>query len=140
MKFAYIETSTWINAVENDPAFNVVVINHLQSLKRDGWILCISEMVLLELYCKPIKEENYDLLHLYHQIIENTNHIPCYKEMLTESLRIIYTDRLHVSDAIHVAMAKQGSCDLFVTTDKHFKNLTVINPYVIELPKLEILK
>ncbi len=40
-----------------------------------------------------------------------------------------------VIDAIHVAIAEHHNCQLFVTSDPHFRNLKIVPPQLIDLSK-----
>lgn len=132
MKKAYIDTSVWINAVENSSEYNRIVNEHLALLKLDGFHFCISDLVMLEILCKPIKNDDPYLISKYKSFIVNTESVDNNSNLL-DSIEIIKKDKLNVMDAIHVMFAKKNNCDLFVSTDKHFRTLNSIKPYYIDL-------
>lgn len=136
MKKAYVDSCVWITKIEGMKEYQTVINEHLLILKKEGWIFCISEMVLLEILCKPIIQSNSALRKSYIHLIKNTDKIEGYKYILTLALTKVHTEKLKVIDAIHVSFAEHDSCDRFVTTDFDFSNLKSVEPYIIPLPTI----
>jgi hypothetical protein len=65
MKLAYVDSSAWIARIEGLPIYRKIINDCLNQLKNDGWLLCASEAVLLEVIPKPYKDNNESVLNIY---------------------------------------------------------------------------
>lgn len=92
MKKAYVDSCVWITKIEGMKEYQTVINEHLSILKKEGWIFCISEMVLLEILCKPIIQNNSELRKSYIQLIKNTDKIEGYRYILTLALTKVLTE------------------------------------------------
>ena len=57
--------------------------------------------------------------------------------MFEQAIMIAQTENLKAMDAIHIAIAIHHGCQCFVSSDSHFKNLTIIPPVWIDLSTKE---
>jgi len=126
MMIAYVDSSVWITKFEGYYAYQNIVEKHLRELEREGWTLCVSEVVLLEVLCKPNRQNKTTLTSLYNQFFTQIDVLSNYDGVFRDALRIASKENLHAIDAIHVAIATHYGCNRFVATDNHFKNITTI--------------
>lgn len=133
MKLAYIDSCIYIARVEGISAYKTVITEHLQKLAQDGWVTCISKLVELEILFKPFKDEQHLLIQQYRQLFDALNVVNNYPELFEDAQQIIQRETLRVIDALHVAIARHHNCLLFVSSDPHFRDLTTITPYWIDL-------
>lgn len=122
MKLAYIDASVWIAQVEGIPAYQQVTLSALRELRRDGWLPCISEVVILETLCKPYQEYNQALMATYNTIFGKMTEFKVFDTLIKDALLFTQTENLKPMDAIHLAFAVKYGCARLVTTDPHFKN------------------
>ncbi len=133
MKNAYVDSSVWITFVEGLPIYQDIVEEQLQSFMRDNWQFCISDALLLEVLAKPLLNNRIDLIDSYNQIFHQLLHLETFTEIFQHSLLIAEKDRLTGMDAVHVAFATAYQCELFVTTDLHYRNLKSLPLHWIDL-------
>ena len=133
MKLAYVDSSAWIARFEGLPSYKMIVNDRLTKLGKEGWNLCISQAVLLEVMPKPYRNNDISVIDAYNEVFEQTKILKSFANIFKESLEIARTENLKAMDAIHVAIAKHHNCKHFVSTDPHFKTLKAISPIWIDL-------
>ena len=115
MKLAYIDSCIWIARVEGLPKYRQIIDERLHSLAEDGWTFCISEIVILEILVKPLKENNEVLVQIYRKIFEKIKTLKNYSNIFKQALLIAQTENLTGMDAIHVAFADHYNCTRFIS-------------------------
>jgi predicted nucleic acid-binding protein len=85
---AYVDTAVWINRFEGRSAYQHRVETALRELERDGWTLCTSEAVLLEVLFKPYRDQQHALIALYQRIFTQIDVLTNYSNMLKDALAI----------------------------------------------------
>jgi predicted nucleic acid-binding protein len=138
MKLAYVDSSVWIARIEGLPLYRKTINDCLNKLDKDGWLLCVSELVLLEVLPKPYKSNNDALIDIYNTLFEQTKMLKSFPNVFKDALMIAESENLKGMDAIHVAIALQHNCKCFISTDTHFKNLKVIPVKWIDLSKYRV--
>jgi predicted nucleic acid-binding protein len=133
MKLAYIDSCVWIARVEGLPEYQKVIDADLQALAEDGWRFCTSDVVMLEVLVKPLKENQDQLVQIYRNVIQKLKALKNYSAVFKNALALTKSENLKGMDAIHVAIAEHHNCQLFVTSDPHFRNLKIIPPKLIDL-------
>jgi predicted nucleic acid-binding protein len=133
MKLAYIDSCVYISRFEGIPAYRAVIEQGLQQLARDGWVACISELVSLEVLINPLKQGQHGLVLQYKRLFGTVNIFTVYPHIFKDALQIAQSENLKAVDAIHVAFAKHYDCQLFVSSDPHFRDLATMTPYWIDL-------
>lgn len=132
-KLAYVDTSVWIMRLEGKTPYQRIVADTLQRLEEEGWTFCASELVKMEAYHKPYRNNDAALISLYDEAFAHTKILNNYQTLLKESLRVMRTERLKTLDALHVSLAVHHGCGLFVTADGDFKRLTAMTALWIDL-------
>ena len=127
----YVHTSVIIYTFEEN-------INYFDLL-RPLWVkfqaqkieLISSELILMEVLVVPLRNNNKSLVD-YEQLLLNSamQLIPINQSILRQAANLLATTNLKTPDAIHAATAISVNCDLFITNDKNFRNLSNL-PVVI---------
>ena len=133
MKLAYVDSSVWITRIEGLPAYQSLVHDYLRAIKANGWQLCISDAVLLEVLAKPRQENRQDLITFYSQFFQRLHRLVTFEEVFRNALIVAEADRLKGLDALHVAFAAKYNCGCSVTTDPDFKTLKSLPLHWIDL-------
>lgn len=135
MKLAYIDACIWIASVEGLAEYQTTIDQQLRQLTETGWILCRSELVSFEVLAKPMRQNQADLVVQYTRLLETLRMLPTYVNVFKEALHISCAEGVKGLDAIHVALATHHKCQLFVSTDPHFRKLKQIQSLWIDLSK-----
>lgn len=92
-----------------------------------------SELILLEVLVAPLRNNNNFLVADYEQLLLNSGMqlIPIDQSILRQAANLRATTNLKTPDAIHWATAEFINCDLFITNDKGFRNLSSLSVIVL---------
>ncbi len=133
MKLAYLDSSIWIARTEGLPEYREKVRNELAELLEKDWLFCISDMVMLEVLIKPSRQNQMELINIYKEGFLEAVRFPSFHTVFHSALSYAQIDGVKALDAIHVAFAVQYGCELFVTTDPHFRTLISLPLHWIDL-------
>ena len=133
MKYAYIDSCIWITAIEGLPTYQAILDAELQDLAQAGWTFCVSDLVTLEVLTKPVKENQHALLQQYHALFGTLRPLKTYLNVFKDALPISSSESLKGIDVLHVTLAAHHNCQLFVSSDPHFRHLKMITPHWIDL-------
>jgi predicted nucleic acid-binding protein len=90
-----------------------------------------SEFVRLEVVPKPSYHGFKDQVEFYEAFFSSAHRTPVSKKLLEEALRGGRRFGLSACDAIHVAAARRGKCDEFITTEKPSKPLFRVSDLMV---------
>ena len=133
MKRAYVDSCIWITRFEGKSTYKHVIEEHLMRLAADDWEFCTSDVVFLEVLVKPLQEQHAEEAQKIRAFLETMRQLKNYAGVFADALRIAQSENLKAMDAIHVALAQHHQCELFVSSDPHFRSLKTIRPYWIDL-------
>lgn len=133
MRLAYLDSSVWIAHFEGLPTYKQIINTHLNHLSQEGWSFCASEAVLLEVMTKPYRDKNVAAIKAYNEVFDKTIVLKGFAQVFENALIIAQSENLKAMDAIHLSLAVHHGCKRFVSTDSHFKNLTIVIPVWIDL-------
>jgi len=136
MMIAYVDSSVWITRIEGLPACQNIVESRLRNLEREGWTLCASEVIRLEVLYKPYRDNQSAIIALYHRVFSQIDILSNYEGIFQDALSIAPKENLRAIDSIHVALAAHYGCKRFIAADHHFKNLKMLPFYPIDLPAI----
>ena len=134
MKLAYVDSCIWITLIEGLDMYRAPIREALAALARDGWELCTSDAVYLEVLIRPLRLKDDTLAGVYRALLTTSRGLAITPSIFADALVPAVCDGLKAMDAVHVAIAKHYGCERFVTTDPHFRSLTTIAPALIALP------
>lgn len=133
MQIAYLDSSVWIVRLEGSPIYRQRVKRELLALEQNGWKFGLSDAVVLETLLKPHHQQQNVLIDYYNQVFQESMFFPIFDDVFKNALEIAQRDNLKAMDAIHVAFAVAYDCQLFITTDPDFRNLTSMPLHLIDL-------
>jgi predicted nucleic acid-binding protein len=96
--------------------------------------LVSSELTLLEVLVKPLRDANASLVNLYRDVLLHTHGLTCLpitRAVLEAAANLRSRHGLKTPDAIHAASALSVGCTLFVTNDARFRNVPGLNVSVL---------
>lgn len=122
----YLDSNILIHPVERHEPYREV-LNPLWLAVEEGTAAAVtSELSLVEILTKPIRENNSALAGTYRELILNAKGIhpaPVSREVLTKAAEIRAHFGLKTPDAIHAATALLHPVALFLTNDSGFKRV-----------------
>ena len=133
MKRAYVDSCIWITRFEGKAVYKHLIHAKLDALAEAEWEFCISEVVSLEVLVKPLRLGALEEAQKIRVFLQTMRQFKNYAGVFADALRIAQSENLKAMDAIHVALAQQHQCELFVSSDPHFRSLKTIRPYWIDL-------
>ncbi len=133
MKRAYVDSCIWITRFEGKAVYKHLIQAKLDALAEAEWEFCISEVVSLEVLIKPLRLSALEEAQKIRVFLETMRQLKNYAGVFADALRIAQSENLKAMDAIHVALAQHHQCELFVSSDPHFRSLKTIRPYWIDL-------
>jgi len=93
-----------------------------------------SNLTLMEVLIKPIRDGDLALASLYRHVVLATvglHCVPISLDILESAAGLRAKHRLKTPDAIHAATAVAQGCTLFVTNDQDFKRIPNLNVAVL---------
>ena len=120
----YLDANVVIYAVEGFADVAAQVQALLAALDAAEIVAVTSELTLAEVLVKPLREQNRAARQAYETFLTPTpvlQTVPISRDVLEAAARLRATTRLKLPDAIHLATARLGGCDSFLTNDDLFK-------------------
>ncbi len=121
----YLDSAPIIYLVENVAPYAPILINRLA---RPGTNQLCSELSRLECRVKPIRDEESALLTAFDNYFSNiiTSVLPLSRQIINQATQLRARYGFCTPDAIHLAAAIIGGCDIFLTTDHRLDKCTEI--------------
>ncbi len=115
---AYLDTNTFIYAVERIEEFRPLIDELLPAIDRGSIRAVTTELTLAEVLVKPLRDGNEALARDYIAAIQPRpalRVIPVSRDILVAAARMRAATGLRLPDAIHGVTALQGDCTHFLT-------------------------
>jgi predicted nucleic acid-binding protein len=93
-----------------------------------------SELTLLEVLVKPLKDGNVSLASVYRKILLETVGLTCHpidRAILEMAANLRATYRLKTPDSIHAATALRHGSSMFLTNDTGFRKVEGLNVAIL---------
>lgn len=128
----YVDTSVLIYTLEENTDYFSLLQPLWTKFQAQEIELISSELILMEVLVVPLRNHNNSLVTDYEQLLLNSEMqlIPIDCSILRQAASLRATTNLKTPDAIHATTAISVNCDLFITNDKGFRNLSNL-PVVI---------
>ncbi|MGL5876051.1 MAG: type II toxin-antitoxin system VapC family toxin [Xenococcaceae cyanobacterium] len=128
----YVDTAVLIYTLEENKDYFDLLEPLWLKFQAQEIELISSELILMEVLVLPLRSNNQSLVSDYEQLLLNSamQLIPIDRAILRQAANLRASNNLKTPDAIHAATAISVNCDLFITNDKGFRNLSNL-PYVI---------
>ncbi len=130
----YVDTNIVIYAVEQIEPYQAVAAPLWDALSAGQQVVVTSQLTLLEVLVKPLRQGDQALADLYRQILLGTTGLTCQAvdlSLLVSAARLRADYNLRTPDAIHAASALASTCTLFVTNDPSFRRVPTLNVVVL---------
>jgi len=134
VKLAYVDACVWITLVEGLDHYRPTIRAALATLAENGWELCSSDAVRLEVLIRPQRLKQDQLVDLYLGLLDANRDLNIPESVFADALPVARIEGLKAMDAVHVVIAKFHGCERFITTDPHFNSLKAIQSECIVLP------
>ena len=128
----YLDTAPVVYFIEEHEDFCDLVEPVIEAIDHGTKRGLSSYLTLLEVLVKPLEENRADLATRYRDLLIQSPYMRLMdvnEAIAEEAARIRARYKFKVPDAIHLASAKLGGADLFLTNDtrlRQFLDLTVI--------------
>ena len=106
MKLAYVDACVWITLIEGLDEYRPPVRAALASLANDGWELCTSDAVHLEVLFRPLRLKQERLCGIYRTLLDETRSLAIPQTVFADALSMATSEGLKAMDAVHYAIAK----------------------------------
>jgi predicted nucleic acid-binding protein len=110
----YLDANVIIYLVQNTPNA-LQVRTYLQAQPTP--ILCSSNLSLLECLVLPFQQANRHLQQRFFTFFQSLELIPARRQIFVRAAQIRAATRLRTPDALHLAFASYGKCDVLLTGD-----------------------
>ncbi len=134
----YLDANCFIYSIERIDPYRVVLDSLWQAVSVRDIFVTTSELTLLEVLVKPLKERDVTTATIFRSILHHTPDVimvPITEVILEQAAQLRATIGLKTPDALHAATALLNNCALFVTNDSAFNKVTDLN--VVVLSELE---
>jgi predicted nucleic acid-binding protein len=130
----YVDTNAVIYRVERIEPYLTAAAPLWDALDAGQANVATSELTLLEVLVKPLRDGNPALAALYRNVLLGTaglTSLPITRVILESAARLRAVHHLKTPDAIHAASALAAGCNLFVTNDVSFRKVPGLNVAVL---------
>jgi predicted nucleic acid-binding protein len=129
----YVDTNTVVYRVERTEPYYSVLAPAWEALDLGRSEMITSELTLLEVLVKPLREGNPVLASFYRTVLLGSD-LSCHPIdratlEVAASLRAAY--RLKTPDAIHAATALRNGSSMFLTNDTGFRRVEGLNVAIL---------
>jgi uncharacterized protein len=126
----YLDSVIVIYFVERLPVFQSRAQARLTTLRAAGDQIAVSELTRLECRVKPIRTGNAAVLADFDSFFAAPDlvHVPLSPAVYERATFIRARYNFRLGDALHLAAAGEGGCNLFLTNDRRlsaFPDITV---------------
>lgn len=128
-----IDTNVLIYYIEEHPIFMKKVEILINTIENGDAIGITSDITLLELLVKPIREGRFDLVNQYKTILSTKlEMVPMDETIALKAAELRAKYGFRTSDAIQLASVIQRKGDVFITNDKGLKSIKEIEVLSLE--------
>ena len=113
----YLDSCIVIYLVEHHPKHAATIRDAI--IEQSNIILCISPLVTLEVFVKPMRNQNTSLIQKFHKYLNSQSMLEMPQEIFNRALHLRVKHGLKTPDALHLATAIHHNCAEFWTNDDH---------------------
>ena len=130
----YIDTPVVIYTIEGHPDYYSLLQPLWLKFQNHEITIVSSELTLMEVLIQPIKNHNETLREDYETILLSSgiDLIPISQSILRDAAYLRAMTNLKTPDAIQATTALVSGCDLLITNDNDFSNLTNISVLLLK--------
>lgn len=122
----YLDTNVFINAAEGFPQNQKALKALLLRVEKGAVHALTSELTLMEVLVRPLRENNARLVQLYQEMLfgnDDIRVVPIDLQVLRRAAELRATTRLKPMDALHAATAQLNACDVFISDDRRLNGV-----------------
>jgi predicted nucleic acid-binding protein len=130
----YVDTNVVIYLVERIEPYLPASAPLWDALEAGTLIVLTSQLTLLEVLVKPLREGNAVVAELFRNVLLSTAGLSCLpitRGILEAAAQLRAQYNLKTPDAIHAATALDARSTLFVTNDAAFQRIPGLNVAVL---------
>lgn len=129
----YIDTAVAIYSVEWNPEYFELLQPLWLKFQAKEVELVSSELILMETLVIPLRNEDGLLINAYEELLlsEPMQLVTINQSILRQAANLRANTNLKTPDAIHAATALSVNCDLFITNDLGFRNLSNLSVVIL---------
>jgi predicted nucleic acid-binding protein len=129
----YVDTAVLIYTLEENKDYFDLLEPLWLKFQAQEIELISSELILMEVLVVPLRNNNNSLVSDYEQLLLNSpmQLIPINRSILRSAANLRAKTSLKTPDAIHATTAMAVNCDLFITNDKGFRNLSNLSVVIL---------
>lgn len=131
----YVDTAAVIYSIEQIVPYAGVLQPLWEAAAAGTFGVVTSELALLEVLVKPIREGKQQLEQRYRQFLTGTGEVhllPIDRAVIDTAARVRADHALKTPDALHAAGALAVGCALFVTNDPVFRRVPGLSVAVLD--------
>ena len=131
----YLDANSAIYRFEGIEPYSSASAPLWDALQDQSMTIVTSELTLLEVLVKPLKDNNDSLIELFRRTLLDTNGLDCVaidREILSLAAQIRADSRLKTPDAIHAATALYAGATMFLTNDAGFRRVPGLNVVLLD--------
>jgi predicted nucleic acid-binding protein len=129
----YVDTNTVVYHVERSEPYHSLTSPIWDALDEGRSEVITSELTLLEVLVKPLREGDSDLVSLYRTVLLGSDLLclPIDRTILEIVANLRATYRLKTPDSIHAATALRHGSSLSLTNDTDFRKVAGLNVAIL---------
>lgn len=134
-KQLFLDSAPIVYLVEQHPIYEPRLTPLFNELTQGRLKATVSPISLAECLVGAYKHQNTKLIQTYQNVLlrgKGVTFIPIHETVADDAARFRNFYNLALPDALQLATAISGSCDLFVTNDVIFKRATEIKVLVVD--------
>jgi len=130
----YLDSVVCIYAIEGAAPFQIRARSRLAAIQDTGAQVAISDLTWLECRVKPIRLDDRIILAAIEAFLTASNvvRVGLTPAVYDKACRIRALHKYRLADALHLAAAIEGNCDLFLTNDHRLSRFTEIAVEVLD--------
>lgn len=122
----YLDANAIIYTVEHVEPFSSRLAALWQTVQAGQLHVITSELTLLEVLVKPIREQRQDIEDAFRAVLQRSpdvSMLPISLGVLERAAQLRASTHLKTPDALHAATALEHGCALFLTNDPAFRRV-----------------
>ena len=129
----YVDANSVIYRVERVEPYWSASSEFWEALDDGRCEVATSELTLLEVLVKPLRDGSTGLASLYREVLldSHMNCLPVNRTILEIAASLRATCRLRTPDSIHAATAIHAGAALFLTNDTDFRKVPGLNVAIL---------
>jgi predicted nucleic acid-binding protein len=133
----YLDTNICVYLVEDVPGFGAVAESALSQLLGRGHMVVASHLVRMECLVAPLRRGDTAAVAQFDELFGRTLDamLDFTPAVFNRAAQLRATYSLTTQDALHLAAALDGDCDVFLTNDDHLASFGELRVVLLSSPE-----